>query len=252
MLFLQESTYKYNIKCIVEYDGSMYQGFQIQPNGDTVEAHLLEVLKLILREDTKISASGRTDAKVHARGQVFNFYTNKNIPLDKLMYAINNQLPLDIRIKSIEYAPLDFHARFSAIKKEYRYYIKTTSLNAFEHNYFDYQRNIDIKILEKGLELLKGCHNFEGFCSVDVDKRKDFVKTIYETKLVRHDDYLEFIFIGSGFLKYQIRRMMACLISASKGEVSIDIISQILETRDPLLFTKVANPSGLYLEKVYY
>lgn len=249
---MQESTYKYNIKCIVEYDGSMYQGFQIQPNGDTVEAHILEVLKLILREDVKISASGRTDAKVHARGQVFNFYTNKNIPLEKLEYAINNQLPLDIRIKSIEYVSNDFHARFSAVKKEYRYYIKTKPLNAFEHNYFDYQRNLDINLLEKGLELLKGSHNFEGFCSVDVDKRKDFNKTIYETKLNVKDEYLEFVFIGSGFLKYQIRRMMALLIAIAKNEEDLNLIAKILETRNPLLFTKVANPSGLYLEKVYY
>lgn len=249
---MQESTYKYNIKCIVEYDGSMYQGFQVQPNGDTVEAHILEVLKLILREDVKISASGRTDAKVHARGQVFNFYTNKNIPLEKLEYAINNQLPLDIRIKSIEYVSNDFHARFSAVKKEYRYYIKTKPLNAFEHNYFDYQRNLDINLLEKGLELLKGSHNFEGFCSVDVDKRKDFNKTIYETKLNVKDEYLEFVFIGSGFLKYQIRRMMALLIAIAKNEEDLNLIAKILETRNPLLFTKVANPSGLYLEKVYY
>ncbi len=249
---MQESTYKYNIKCVVEYDGSMYQGFQIQPNGDTIEAHILEVLRLILKENVKISASGRTDAHVHARGQVFNFYTNKNIPLEKLQYAINNQLPLDIRIKSIEYVSLDFHARFRAIKKEYRYYIKTKPLNAFEHNYFDYQRNLDINLLEKGLELLKGSHNFEGFCSVDVDKRKDFNKTIYETKLNVRDDYLEFVFIGSGFLKYQIRRMMAVLIAVSKREEDLSIIEEILETRNPLLFTKVANPSGLYLEKVYY
>ncbi len=249
---MQESTYKYNIKCVVEYDGSMYQGFQIQPNGDTIEAHILEVLRLILKENVKINASGRTDAHVHARGQVFNFYTNKNIPLEKLQYAINNQLPLDIRIKSIEYVSLDFHARFSAIKKEYRYYIKTKPLNAFEHNYFDYQRNLDINLLEKGLELLKGSHNFEGFCSVDVDKRKDFNKTIYETKLNVRDDYLEFVFIGSGFLKYQIRRMMAVLIAVSKREEDLSIIEEILETRNPLLFTKVANPSGLYLEKVYY
>lgn len=249
---MQESTYKYNIKCVVEYDGSMYQGFQIQPNGDTIEAHILEVLRLILKENVKISASGRTDAHVHARGQVFNFYTNKNIPLDKLQYAINNQLPLDIRIKSIEYISLDFHARFSAIKKEYRYYIKTKPLNAFEHNYFDYQRNLDINLLKNGLELLKGSHNFEGFCSVDVDKRKDFNKTIYETKLNVKDDYLEFVFIGSGFLKYQIRRMMAVLIAVSKKEEDLSIIEEILETRNPLLFTKVANPSGLYLEKVYY
>lgn len=249
---MQESTYKYNIKCVVEYDGSMYQGFQIQQNGDTIEAHILEVLRLILKENVKISASGRTDAHVHARGQVFNFYTNKNIPLDKLQYAINNQLPLDIRIKSIEYVSLDFHARFSAIKKEYRYYIKTKPLNAFEHNYFDYQRNLDINLLKNGLELLKGSHNFEGFCSVDVDKRKDFNKTIYETKLNVKDDYLEFVFIGSGFLKYQIRRMMAALIAVSKKEEDLSIIEEILETRNPLLFTKVANPSGLYLEKVYY
>lgn len=249
---MQESTYKFNIKCICEYDGSQYQGFQIQPNGDTIEAHILEVLKLILKTDTKISASGRTDALVHARGQVFNFYTNSSIPLDNFKYAMNRQLPLDIRIKSMEYVPLDFHARFSAKTKEYRYYIKTNNLNAFEHNYYDYQCKLDTNLLNEGLKLLIGQHNFEGFCSADVDKRKDFVKTIFEAKLNVLDDVLEFVFIGTGFLKYQIRRMMAVLIAVAKKEVDISIISKILETRNPLLYTKVANPCGLYLEKVYY
>jgi len=249
---LQESTFKHNIKCVVEYDGSRYQGFQIQPNGDTIEEHLLEVLKLILLEDVKIYGSGRTDKGVHARGQVFNFYTNKNIPLDRFKYAMNKQLPLDIRILSMEYVDMDFHSRFSAKKKEYRYYIKKSPLNAFEHNYIDYQKNLDINLLKNGLKLLEGQHNFEGFCSVEVDKRKDFVKTIYEAKLNEYDDKLEFIFIGSGFLKYQIRRMMATLVAVGKREIDIEIISKILETRDPFIYTKVANPSGLYLEKVYY
>lgn len=249
---LQESTYKHNVKCVIEYDGTCYQGFQIQPNGITVEEVLIQVLSNILSENVKIIGSGRTDRYVHARGQVINFYTNNDIPLNRLSRALNKQLPLDIRVKEIEYVDYSFHSRFSAIKKEYHYYIKTTPLNAFEHNYMDYQEKLDTNLLEKGLKLLIGQHNFEGFCSVDVDKRKDFEKTIYEARVNKKGDMLEFIFIGSGFLKYQIRRMMAVLIAVAKQEIPLDTISKILETKDPFIYTKVANPSGLYLEKVYY
>jgi len=252
VLLLQESTYKHNIKCVIEYDGTCFQGFQIQPNVRTVEEVFEYTISQILSEDIKITGSGRTDRYVHAKGQVINFYTNCDIPLERLFRALNRQLPLDIRVKEIEYVPISFHSRFSAIKKEYRYYIKTTPLNAFEHNYIDYQEKLDTNLMEKGLKLLIGQHNFEGFCSVDVDKRKDFTKTIYVASLNKIGDTLEFVFIGSGFLKYQIRRMMAVLIAVGKKEVELDVINKILETRNPFIYTKVANPSGLYLEKVYY
>jgi tRNA pseudouridine38-40 synthase len=115
-----------------------------------------------------------------------------------------------------------------------------------------FERNLDLNLVQNGLKLLEGRHNFEGFCSVDVDKRKDFVKEIYTASVKKIDDILEFTFIGSGFLKYQIRRMMALIIAIGLHEEKLETISKILETRDPLLYTKVADPSGLYLMKVYY
>ncbi len=250
MLSVQE--YTYNVKCIIEYDGSRYGGFQIQPNTDTIEAHLIEVLSLITKENVKIYGSGRTDKGVHAKGQVINFYTNVNIPCDKFKYAINNQLPLDIRVTNLEYVDMSFHARFSAIKKEYRYYVKQEPLNAFEHNYIVSLKKIDLNLVKNGLKLLEGRHNFKGFCSMDVDKRKDFVKTIYEASVIENGTTLEFKFVGTGFLKYQIRRMMAVLIAIGLHEEDISIITKILETKDPCLYTKVAEPNGLYLTKVYY
>lgn len=244
--------YIYNIKAIIEYDGTHYAGFQIQPNADTIEAHIVEVLSLIFKENVKIYGSGRTDKGVHAKGQVINFYVNKKIPSNRLMYAMNNQLPADIRVKELEYVDMDFHARFSAKKKEYRYFIKTKDFNAFDVNYMDYQKNLDVNLIENGLKLLVGKHNFKGFCSVDVHPLKDFVKTIYKAKLIEHDSYLEFRFQGTGFLKYQIRRMMALLIAIGKHEEDVSTISEILLKQDPFIFTKVANPSGLYLWHVYY
>lgn len=244
--------FTYNVKCVVEYDGTRYAGFQIQPNEDTIEQHLIEVLSLITKEKTKIYGSGRTDKGVHAKGQVFNFYTNIRIPEDRFLYALNNQLPLDIRIKSLKYVNMDFHARFSAKKKEYRYFIKTRDFNAFDVNYRDYQKNLDINLMKKALELLVGKHNFKGFCSVDVHPNKDFVKTIFKAELINNSKTLEFRFVGTGFLKYQIRRMMALIIAIGKHEEKVETVSKILETTDPFVFTKVANPCGLYLWHVYY
>jgi len=244
--------YIYNVKCIVEYDGTRYAGFQIQPNADTIEAHLIEVLSLITKDEIKIYGSGRTDKGVHAKGQVFNFYTNKKIPAERFIYAINNQLPLDIRIKKLNYVKMDFHSRFSAKKKEYRYFIKTKDFNAFDVNYMDYQKNLDVNLMKNALKLLVGTHNFKGFCSVDVHPLKDFVKTIFEAELVEHRNKLEFRFQGTGFLKYQIRRMMALIIAIGKHEEEEKTIIDILEKKDPFIFTKVANPCGLYLWHVYY
>ncbi|MCR5787414.1 MAG: tRNA pseudouridine(38-40) synthase TruA [Acholeplasmatales bacterium] len=247
---MQESIY--NIKCVIEYDGSRYAGFQVQPNEITIESELLRVLNLICKEEIKIYGSGRTDRGVHAKGQVFNFFTHNHIPLDRFMYAFNRQLPLDIRVLSMEYVDLNFHARFSAVKKEYRYYLKQIPLNAFEHNYMAFSKKLDLNLVQNALKLLEGRHNFEGFCSVDVDKRKDFEKEIYEASVKETNDILEFKFIGSGFLKYQIRRMMALIIAIGLKEEKLETITKILETRDPFVYTKVADPSGLYLMHVYY
>lgn len=250
MLSLQEFTY--NIKCIVQYDGANYLGFQIQNEGITIEACIKESLDIIYKDDIKIYASGRTDKGVHAKGQVFNYFTNLYIEPKRLKYAINRGLPQDIKIISLEYVDLNFHSRFSAKSKEYRYYIKYKDYSVFESRYKAYIENLNINLINEAIKLYLGTHDFTSFCSADIDKRKSCIKTITKAQINIKDDEYEFIFEGDGFLKYQIRRMMGILIAIGKGKIDKDIINELYINHTHQMHYPVAPGCGLYLYKVNY
>lgn len=224
----------------------------MQDDLPTIELKLVEAISRLTGENIKIYGSGRTDKGVHAIAQVIHFDTLKSIPSLGWVKGINSFLPDDIRIKEAEVVSDDFHSRFSAIKKEYRYYIKTSDYNVFDRNYYAFVSNLDVELMRKALKKLEGTHNFEGFCSASVDKRKDFNKTIYNATLNVKDDVLEFIFEGDGFLKYQIRRMMGLIIDIGLHRDSIDKIDRVFETKDPSISHKKAVSCGLYLYKVTY
>ena len=244
--------YTYNVKCIVSYDGGSYNGFQAQKGYRTIEDELFKAINFVTKEDNKVIGSGRTDKDVHAIGQVINFYTSFKDDPKHFKYVINRMLPRDIRINELEYVDMDFHARFSAIKKEYRYYIKYKNFTPFDVRYYHFNDKLNLKLIEEAIELFKGTHNFEGFCSGEVDKRKDFVKTIFQAKVNVTLDKYEFIFEGTGFLKYQVRRMMGYLIAVGEGKIKKERIIEVLETRDKEMHFKMAPGCGLYLYKVSY
>lgn len=239
-------------KLVVSYDGYNYMGFQIQNELDTIELELMKAFNRLLNLDVKIYPSGRTDRYVHARGQVCHVDLDIDIPDYGLMKGLNAYLPNDIYIKEVEKVNEDFHARFSAIKKEYRYYINIKEYNPLTIRYLPYIPNLDISKMEEAIKLLIGTHDFKGFASASIDERKPTVKTIYSVELINHGDKLEFIFIGNGFLKYQIRRMMGIIIEIGKGKFDKSKISEILESKNPQDSKYIADGCGLYLEKVYY
>ena len=239
-------------KLVVSYDGYNYMGFQIQNELDTIELELMKAFNRLLNLDVKIYPSGRTDRYVHARGQVCHVDLDIDIPDYGLMKGLNAYLPNDIYIKEVEKVNEDFHARFSAIKKEYRYYINVKEYNPLTIRYLPYIPNLDISKMEEAIKLLVGTHDFKGFASASIDERKPTVKTIFSVELINHGDKLEFIFIGNGFLKYQIRRMMGIIIEIGKGKFDKSKISEILESKNPQDSKYIADGCGLYLEKVYY
>ena len=240
------------IKLVISYDGTNYYGFQHQNNVLNIEDTLLEAIKRVDNSVEKIYGSGRTDRFVHARGQVVHFDTNKEILEYKWIQAINTFLPDDIFVISCEYVPETFHARFSAIKKEYRYYIRHKSFDVFTRNYAEYIPNIDVELLQKNIKRLEGVHDFRGFCSAQIAKEKDTVKEIYRADVVVHDEYLELIFVGNGFLKYQIRTMVGTLVDIATGRKEESIIDEIFETLNPGKSTRVLSGCGLYLMEVSY
>jgi tRNA pseudouridine38-40 synthase len=242
----------YRYKCIVKYDGYNYMGFQIQNELPTIELALVEAIKKMLDVEIKIYASGRTDRYVHAVGQVVHFDLENHIPAKGLQKGMNSYLPPDIHISDCEEVGEDFHSRFSAKSKEYRYYINYKEYNPLTIRYAPNITNLDIDKMQDALKSLVGTHDFKGFASASIDPRKETVKTIYDVKLNVYDNYLEFIFIGNGFLKYQIRRMMGLIIEIGRGKETKDMLLEVLEKKDPKISHKVADGCGLYLYKVNY
>ena len=238
------------------YDGSSFNGYQKQPSKRTVQGEMEKVLKQI--NDNKkvdITASGRTDAGVHAIHQKAHFSLNIDINTDKLKKALNSLLPKDIYVKQVENVSEEFHARFSAIGKEYIYKINMGEYNPIERNYiYQYNSKLDVVEMERALKYLEGTHNFKTFTKSDEEK-DDYVRTISQTSIVRDSkdvNQLTLTFVGTGFLRYMVRNMVGTLIEIGEGKRKSEDIIDMLKKEDRRVAGKTANPEGLYLRNVFY
>lgn len=242
------------IKCTLSYDGTHFSGYQIQPGKRTVQGELERALERIHKgEAIRITASGRTDAGVHAYGQVVHFDTFLSLSPDQWKKALNALLPDDIVIKDAQEAAPSFHARFSAKAKEYRYKVRIAQeRDVFLRNYcYHFPYPLDIGAMRRSLSLIEGTHDFTSFClaKTDVDDR---VRTIYTADMTVQDDLLEFRFIGNGFLYNMVRIIVGTILEVGQGKRSVDSISSALAAKDRRFARKTAPPQGLYLWKVYY
>lgn len=242
------------IKCTLSYDGTHFSGYQIQPGKRTVQGELERALERIHKgEAIRITASGRTDAGVHAYGQVVHFDTFLSLSPDQWKKALNALLPDDIVIKDAQEAAPSFHARFSAKAKEYRYKVRIAQeRDVFLRNYcYHFPYPLDIGAMRRSLSLIEGTHDFTSFCSAktDVDDR---VRTIYTADMTVQDDLLEFRFIGNGFLYNMVRIIVGTILEVGQGKRSVDSISSALAAKDRRFAGKMAPSQGLYLWKVYY
>lgn len=242
----------YRIKAIVEYDGSGYMGFQVQDDLPTIELELEKAISKVTNDRIDIYASGRTDKGVHAIGQVIHFDTDKDISEYGWKKAINSFLPGDIRIVSVERVDNEFHSRFSAKSKEYHYLVKTNNFTVFDRLYYANYYNLDIEAMKDAIKEFIGVHNFKGFCSASVDPRKEFVKEIYDAHIDVEGDVLRFVFKGSGFLKYQIRRMMGLILEIGLKKDTKNTILEVFDKLDPEISHMKAPAEGLYLVRVNY
>lgn len=242
-------------KCIVSYDGVDYNGYQKQKHDkNTIQEVIENVLGYIFKEKITIYGSGRTDKHVHAIGQVFHFESDKNVPVLNLKKALNEMLPLSIKITNCEVVDDSFHARFSAHKKIYVYKIKnTTEKSVFEDRYYAYiKENIDVDLLAEAAKLFIGKHDFKNFTTNKIEEVESFVKTIYDVKVKKTKEKIEIQFYGSGFLRYQVRMMVGALIVVSTKKKDINFISHLLKENVDEKCSYKAEPQGLYLKKVIY
>lgn len=239
------------------YDGSKYKGYQKQPNEKTVQSEIEKALKKI-NNDKKVDihASGRTDAGVHAYNQKAHFDLDmKNITEEKLKDGLNSLLPDDIYIKNIKIVDDNFHARFNAKAKEYIYKINMDEYDPIERDYvYQYNKRLDVVEIERALKYLEGTHDFKSFTKAD-DEKEDYTRTIVQTNLIRdlkNVNKITLSFLGTGFLRYQVRNMIGTLIEIGEGKRKSEEIIDILEAKDRRKAGKTAAPEGLYLKDVLY
>ena len=240
----------------VSYDGTMFSGYQKQPKERTVQGEIEKVLKEINGgKKVDIHASGRTDAGVHALAQRIHFDLDTKITTDKLFKALNSLLPDDIYVRKVEEVSNDFHARFSAIGKEYVYVLNMGEYNPLERNYVcQYNSKLDVVEMERAMKYLEGTHNYKSFTKTDEDK-DDYVRTISQTNLIRDTkdvNKITLVFVGTGFLRYMVRNMVGTLIEVGEGKIKSEEIISILRKEDRKEAGKTASPEGLYLKNVFY
>jgi tRNA pseudouridine38-40 synthase len=241
-------------KCEIAYDGSQFSGYQVQPGKRTVQLEVERALAKIHKGNpVKIFASGRTDAGVHARGQVIHFDSPLAIPEDRWVTALNSLLPKDIAVGSTEKAAEGFHSRFDANGKEYRYFIYRGKIRSpFERHYaYHYPYHLDIGAMREAAEHLLGTHDFSSFCASKTDV-EDKVREIRKVRVEEAGDMLELHFTGSGFLYNMVRILTGTLLEAGAGTREPGSIPEIISGRDRSLAGKTAPAEGLYLWKVFY
>ena len=241
------------IKLIVAYDGTNYCGWQVQPNGITVQEVLNQALSDLFAKKTACIGASRTDAGVHALGNVAVFDTDARMPADRIAFALNTRLPADIRIQGSSEVPLDFHPRFTATVKTYEYRILNKKFPVPTkrlYSHFTYLP-LDVEKMRKAGEYLLGEHDFKSFCGAGAQV-KTTVRTIYDFQIKKEDDEICMRITGSGFLYNMVRILAGTLIEVGSGARKPEDMLEIIEAKDRKKAGATAPARGLTLIKIQY
>ena len=240
-------------KAIVSYDGTNYIGWQKQPDGMTIQEKIETVMEKITHTRINVTASGRTDAKVHALGQVFHFDSDFNLTAPMWKVALNGHLPKDIHIQSVKEVREDFHSRFHAVKKRYDYRINLGEYDVFTRNFaFQCYYSLDVEKMKEAASLFLGEHDFTTFCASPLSTHPDQVRTITHLEFVPEGNFLRIIYEGNGFLRYMVRMLTGTLIEVGRGRLSKEEVQKMLEAKDKTACRFNAKPQGLFLVEVFY
>lgn len=244
-----------NIKAIIEYDGTNYHGFQKQPQQGlpTIQGTLERCFQEVLKEPVVVIGAGRTDAGVHAAGQVINFLTTSKIPLERFPLALNSRLPEDIVVKEVQEVEEDFHAQYSAKGKYYVYRIYNNRIPSVFYSRYAYfvPYPLNLEIIKEGCKLFIGRHNFKSF-SASGTSVKSFERTIFSLEVKVNGSLWEFHIKGDGFLYNMVRIIVGTLVELGKGKRSLTSIREALEKQDRTLAGETAPAHGLCLKEVFY
>lgn len=246
-----------NIKLVMAYDGSAYLGWQKTNTGPSIEAALQAVLEKVLQEEISLQAASRTDAGVHAQGQVVNFFTSK-IPVDlgRLQYSVNCLLPIDIVVRHIQEAPENFHPTLDCIGKEYRYTICNSTTQLPHHRLYSWHCpfELDLVSMQQALKYLMGTHDFSAFCNVRKNANYEHhVREVSEIAILElPQNQIEFLVKGHHFLYKMVRNIVGTLVYVGKGILTAESIPRILFEQDRTQAGITAPAHGLSLHHVYY
>src|SRR5713101_807351 len=249
-----------NIKLIIAYDGADFHGWQIQPGLPTIQGALADAWHKITQEKIMIHGASRTDTGVHALGQVAHFKTQSLLSADEFQRALNALLPPAIRIVAAEEVGPDFHARWQAQGKTYRYRIhRGRVLPPFDYRRaLHYSGPLDEDAMAAGARLFEGEHDFTSFAassgSEEDDSERDMVRVLYSSEIVRERACEEIAYVvrGRSFLRYMVRKIVGTLIEVGKGRLTVAEIPLLFEARDRSRSGPTAPPEGLYLVSLEY
>ena len=241
------------VRGICSYKGTNYYGWQKQVGFVSVQSTIEEVLSKVYDMPINITGSGRTDAGVHALKQYFHYDTTKEKDLKQLCYALNKMLPEDIKILSLEAVDDDFHSRYNAKKKIYEYRIVLKNKDPFQDELaFVYPMEFDFDLFKSALDKFVGKHNYQDFTSKEEDEG-GFIREIYKINVTKNDHDIKVMFIGNGFMRYQIRNIIGAAISVANKKENLEFIDYHLKEdkkREIISYKSPAN--GLYLVDVVY
>lgn len=242
-----------NIKLTIEYDGTNYCGWQAQPNGQTIQQVLERALETFLGVRTRLNGSGRTDAGVHALGQVANLFFEGDVDLRRLQKGLNALTPQDIVIKRAEMVPDSFDARRDGKSRVYMYRIWNHPFPSAFHRRFSWHLHepLDLPSMQEAVRFLEGEHNFASFQAAGCDALHP-VRKIYYNSLGREGDLLVYGIEATAFLRHMVRNIMGTLIGVGRGERSPKEFAELLQAQDRTRAGPTAPPHGLFLVEVKY
>ncbi len=245
-----------NYKLTVAYDGTRYNGWQVQSNSTGIQPLIQEAIRTITRQEIILIGSGRTDAGVHALGQVAHFKSSSQLNTHVMLYSLNGLLPRDIRIISMEEVPLTFHAQHSAVKKTYFYHLSLDPIQLpFRQLYsFHIRYSLDLAAMKAAAAEFLGTHDFTAFANEAHrgSAARNPVRTLYRLDIVSEPGAVRLEFEGSGFLYKMVRNITGILIEVASGKKTPSQVKSILESKDRRLAGAAAPPHGLFLMHVDY
>ena len=243
-----------NIRLCVEYDGTEYCGWQRQENGLSIQQRIEEAIGRMTGVQSRVIGSGRTDAGVHAVGQVANFHTDSRLEERSLLMGLNSLLPPDIAVRGVREVDPSFHARFDAKSKMYLYRICNRPVRpALERRFAWFiWEPLDLEKIVESLDLFRGTHDFSSFCSTHADS-EDHVRTIFDIAVVKQEkDTIRISMEADGFLRYMARTIVGTLVEIGRGKRCLDEVNEILAAKDRKRAGLTAPPQGLFLQEVKY